>query len=314
MIVSWNRSGNLWVIRTSGGLAESRPDLSESALKVLKLPPKTTTYPPVDTVMMEIEVEKMMVKLRWEEQSRCQRTQDMLQGDLRTDQEKMVDAMVTNPHTGITDLSRMRATDFHTVKEVCIPQLRGKEEEQRLQELKAGLLTATDKYVADHCDDQGRLLKDPFPKDLKEGINELKEVIKGGSHVYYETDKSGMGSLNSHENYFRLAGKHTQGHQVVTPDFLATNERHLNHHSLQVGRALGLGSSLGDGQEAQNQRSIEQHQSCSSKSLLHSEGPQGPKARGGTPGTPRSTHLWGEEGPKWAAFLNPELSPKLHQT
>ena len=54
----------------------------------------------------------MMVKLRWEAEGRCQKTNDMIQGDLRTDKEKLAEAMVTNPDSNVTDLSKMKATQF----------------------------------------------------------------------------------------------------------------------------------------------------------------------------------------------------------
>ena len=48
------------------GEAASKPVLSEAAVQVMRLPPKTTVFPSVDVVKVEMEVEKMLVKLRWE--------------------------------------------------------------------------------------------------------------------------------------------------------------------------------------------------------------------------------------------------------
>ena len=136
----------------------------------------------------------------------------------------------------------MRPTNFSTCKETVVPSLGTKGQEQSLQDLKSEIMNITKKYVTTKCDSRGFPNKDPIPKEIHQGIKELDQVVSGGTHVYFQTDKSGKGSLNSTENYFSSAAKHTTGDPVVGPEVVKANERVLNSHSWQLGRALGLGS------------------------------------------------------------------------
>ena len=208
----------------------------------MSLPPKTTTYPSVDIVKVEMEVEKTLVKLRWEAQSRTQHTRDQLQGDHRSEKEKHLEDQVVDPATRTINLAKMRATDFSTSRDTCVPDLGSKEQEQSLQDMKSHFMNITKKYIAKHCDPKGKPRDDPIPKEVHQGIKEVADIVKGGTHVYFKTDKSGKGSLNSIENYYESASKHTGEDPIVGPEVLRTNEITLNCHTVQLGHALGLGS------------------------------------------------------------------------
>ena len=71
-----------------------------------------------------------------------------------------------------------------------MPDLGSKEQEQSLQDLKSVLMNITKKYVTEQCDKKGVPKDDPIPKEIHQGIQELSNVVKEGSHVYFQTDKS----------------------------------------------------------------------------------------------------------------------------
>ena len=48
-------------------------DVSENVKELLQLPPKTATYKPISIIECETEIEKMLVKLKWEKRSEKER-------------------------------------------------------------------------------------------------------------------------------------------------------------------------------------------------------------------------------------------------
>ena len=49
--------------------------------------------------------------------------------------------------------------------------------------------------------------QNPIPKEILQRVEDLREVVKSGNHLYFQTDKSGRASLNNKDNYMREAAK-----------------------------------------------------------------------------------------------------------
>jgi hypothetical protein len=60
------------------------------------------------------------------------------------------------------------------------------------------------------------------------------------------TDKSGKLSINTPENYDKASQKHVAADKIFPEEDLSSQERTLNHHTYQVARFLGVGSTQSD--------------------------------------------------------------------
>ena len=65
-------------------------EVSENAQQLLQLPPKTATYKPISTIECETEIEKMIVKLKWEKRSDKERQEA---GDTKEEWEGSVESL-----------------------------------------------------------------------------------------------------------------------------------------------------------------------------------------------------------------------------
>ena len=119
----------------------------------------------------------MMAKIRWEQKRLVQSTQDQLSGDMRKECEKVLEAQPLDPTTGTIDLSKLRPTDLSTVRDVVVPDLETKEEEQRLQDLKSDLLNTTKRYTKEKYDSKAEPLQNPIPKDILQEVEDLREIV-----------------------------------------------------------------------------------------------------------------------------------------
>ena len=90
--------------------------LTKEAESVLRMPPKTTIVSPININELEMEVEKMFTKKKWDKEQKMRDDMDLMDGDYRTSREKGIDAAVCNPTNNDTDMTKLRASHLPTAR------------------------------------------------------------------------------------------------------------------------------------------------------------------------------------------------------
>ena len=87
-------------------------------------------------------------------------------------------------------------------------------------------------------DDYDKELKDPKKKHApgnmtrgeKEGLEDLKEMVNNGQAVVFQSDKSGVLTLDSPENYLQCLKPHTANDVIISREKVTEIENRLNKH------------------------------------------------------------------------------------
>ena len=72
---------------------------------------------------MEVQIEKMTTKLKWDKEQTKRERQDQFHGDMRSRKEKELDKIAFNPVDNTLDLSKLRASHLITHRETNIPPM-----------------------------------------------------------------------------------------------------------------------------------------------------------------------------------------------
>ena len=164
-------------------------EITDEEKKVLLLPPKFTVYENVDVIKTIAEIEKGMVKLRWE----------MNEVKKKEEGNVMQQKPVYDPKKNSFDFRKMRATDMPNNKKVMLPKPTNSTEELRIQILKRDLVKTAEEYTKTQNSKWSNL-----NEEEKNGLESLLEKKKNLEIVTNVTDKSGRFSVDSVENYIAL--------------------------------------------------------------------------------------------------------------
>ena len=115
-------------------------EISEEERQVLKLPPKFSLYERIDVEKTIAEIEKGMVKLRYEKNFE----QTTNNGDNRSQPPPV--GPIYKQEDNTFDFRNMRATDMPNNKKVYLPPITNSTEEMRMQILKRELTSVTEEY------------------------------------------------------------------------------------------------------------------------------------------------------------------------
>ena len=135
-------------------------EISEAEKMVLQLPPKFTLYEDVNVEKTVAEIEKGMVKLRWEMNTKKKKEEGAISQS----------TPVYDTKECSFDFRKMRATEMPSNKNVCLPQATNSTEELRMQILKRDLVKTTEEYTKTHKNNWQNL-----KKEEKEGLKSLIE-------------------------------------------------------------------------------------------------------------------------------------------
>ena len=214
-------------------------NISASVKELLQLPPKTATYKAINIVECETEIEKMLVKLKWEKRNEKERKEVGMNKDEWEDL-KRKGKEVHNIEKATLNFNGMRVTQLPTNPEIKMPTELPPSEELKCQRLKEEMLATVRKYQRDHCDINGNMKAKNLSKACQSGLKEIKEMCKGGQVVCFPTDKSDRMSILSMESYVQSAQPHITSDKAISASDIRKIERTLEGHTFQMAKLLGL--------------------------------------------------------------------------
>ena len=201
--------------------------------ELFSLPPKFSMCDKVNAENMEVQIEKMEAKLRWE--IRQPHGVDENGEPVVEDRDHFYDIKDNK-----FDFSVMRPTELPFNKKVCLPKAVELEHEVAMHDLKTRLIKVTETYVASNTNKPSSNLTETE----KSGLKSIKQKVKNGDIVVFETDKSSRLSVDSPTNYRLACAPHIQNDEVVSIKEHDQIENQLSAHAVMWSRMLKAGSAL----------------------------------------------------------------------
>ena len=224
-------------------------EISKAEVSVLSLGPKFAIFEEVNPESIEIELEKSLVKLRWDRMNKGEDDEEEEEATANQNGGEYNPVARTNdrewPYNSskqTMNLAALRPTDLPFNKEVRIPDRLDDETENKMQCIKNELTTITQQYIAKNKTFEGANLTEA----QKEGLASLS---KRDDIVILQTDKSGRMSVDSKTNYVEASKPHYEKDIDVTQEVHEQAQKEANGHSIMWSRILKAGENNNKGND-----------------------------------------------------------------
>ena len=218
-------------------------EISNEARDILSKDPGFMLYEKIDSLDVEVEIEKGMAKTRYELMSREDNDKSNDHDRNTNENGAREDGRNIVYESKVLDYTNLRATDIPTVPRLHEPKQGTIKQEIVMENTKQKLLNTLDQYVKTHCKN-GELKANNLTSDEKQNLNEIKKEIKDKKIVVFTTDKSGKFSVDSPENYELAVRKHTEkDEEVEDEDIVRRIENKVNQHMRQFNKMFQVGKS-----------------------------------------------------------------------
>ena len=225
-----------------GGL---QPTEEEAA--IMALPPKFATYGAINLKEVEVEVELMFAKMKWELKAREERrgVEEEEEGGgewtEEWEEEQQREKQVYCSGTGTMAFENRRVTDIPQCRRSIPPAPLPPRQSAILGSLKARVLDISTEYKASNCDARGNIKESNITLEEARGLKSIQGKVQEQEWVVMGSDKSGRLTANSRPNYLERMEPHVAGDTIATLEEQHSMERLLNATTLQWGRLLLLG-------------------------------------------------------------------------
>ena len=127
--------------------------------EILKLPPTHTIFPKVDIEEFDTEMEKCVIKCKWQKQQELRKFEEAKALEEASDEIKSSNeekfTKVYDSEKKVLDLRNLKPTDLKNNKRVILPKLDEDSEEIKRDNLKNELRKIVINYKNEHCDKSG---------------------------------------------------------------------------------------------------------------------------------------------------------------
>ena len=225
-------------------------EISKAESSVLSLGPKFAIFEDVDPEDIEVELEKSLVKLRWDRMNKEQNddgeeeiAETQIDGEYNPIARNNNREWPYNSSKQTMNLAALRPTDLPFNKDVRIPDRLDDETENKMQSVKNELTTITKQYLAkNQLNNEGANLTGA----QKEGLASLS---KREDIVILQTDKSGRLSVDSKTNYVEASKPHYEKDIDITQEVHEQAQKEANGHSIMWTRILKAGENTNKGND-----------------------------------------------------------------
>jgi hypothetical protein len=209
-----------------GGIQGLTADQEE----VLNLPPNHRTYPNLNLENFKTELEKCVIKAKWEKQRELRKQEEQNCKD-ENDEPKEVPKESVNDKRNTIHFRDLKATDLKNNKRIIMPNLDDDDEEIRRNNVKKELEIVFVNHMKEHCDKFGNVIENNLTEKQVKAIKTLKCKMKEEELVCFETDKTGKFALDTKANYIKKMEKHMKNDEIITMKEVRKIEKELNEHA-----------------------------------------------------------------------------------
>ena len=221
-------------------------ELSDEGKKVLSKSPNFMVLGKIDETEIEVEIEKGIMKARYELMGRedvtdtgGQEVRDHESTDGQDDvgghgQREELDKCLNYAH--------LRATDIPTVQRLYPPEPATMWREKAMENIKDKLMDTVREYKEEHCSKEGHFKEHNLNSQETKALKELKKEIKDRKIVVFTTDKSGKFAADTPSNYEEAVTKHTEKDIEIDEKKVRQVEGKINQHMRQFNKMFKVGS------------------------------------------------------------------------
>ena len=217
-------------------------EVTENQKALLRLPPKFATYGKISEKEMEVEMEVMNCKLRWEARNKRERGNEIWTREW--EEEKIEKEKIFDTQSNRLSFNRKRVTDLPTCRRIQLPDPEEENIEVEIRNMTQRMKGVVTEYKREYCDDKGRVKSNNLTEQQKRGLLECKEKAKNNEQLFMMTDKSMRMTVDTPVNYKRAMDTHVRQDQEINQTEADIIEKTLNGHSIMLARILKIGKGL----------------------------------------------------------------------
>ena len=206
-------------------------ELNTNHAELLKKDPGFMVLNNIDVTEMEVEIEKGLMKARYELMYR--RDEDMNESSNSEPEDNTSTAF---------NYANVKATELPTLQRIYAPKHADIRKEKAMDNIKEKLLSKVSEYKDKYCDDKGNIKNHNLSRTEQKAIKEIKKEIKEGKIVVSTTDKSGRFSVDTPENYEAAVKEHTRNDLEIDENKVKQSENRLNQHMRILNKIFKVGS------------------------------------------------------------------------
>ena len=264
--------------------------VTEAETALLSLGPKFAVYEEIDEEIIEVELQKSLVKVRWDRMN--EERNDEKEGEEEESPNGECNSVKNSPklrewpynvEKQTMNLAVLRPTDLPFNKEVVIPEPLNEETENQLQMIKNQLTNVTRKYIAKNKIRNKELEGANLSEIQKEGLNSL---TKRKDAVIFQTDKSGRLSIDSKANYVEASKPHYEKDIDITEEIHERAQKEANGHSVMWSRMLRAGEGTKNGKNRVKTNLLVENNDLASQYTLRKDHKESTDANKGPPVRP----------------------------
>ena len=218
-------------------------NISDNQRRLLRLPPKFTTYEEISEKEMEVEMEVANCKLRWELMNRREREEEGESEEWTEEweMERMEKETTYDSNSKVLDFRKKRVTDLPTCRRIVLPEAQGEDNEVVMRSMTQRLKSTVSTFKREQCDTRGRVKWDNLDTRQRKGLQECQELKRKGEQMYVLTDKSMKIAVDTHNNYLSKMEAHIRDDVVIDQKSVDGIERELSGHGIMWARMLQIG-------------------------------------------------------------------------
>ena len=230
-------------IREYGGV-----NLQEQEKELMVLPPKYAIYEKPNMLKFKANVEKTMNRIRWNREIERRKEEDKNR-DEREDANNRANHTMSFYDDESKSFSGPSLSNIELPfkKRVGIPEYADAPTEARITLCR----TEMDQVIQKHMNE-----RKPKEKNLTRnqaiGMKSLKEKVKNKEIVCFPSDKSGVMTVDTPENYIESMAPHLEGTVPVTEEDYAVSEKLLNAHMQAWCRIMSFSKRITGDFQAEN--------------------------------------------------------------
>ena len=209
-------------------------------MSVLSKNPKFMVLGKIDETEVEVEIEKGLMKARYELMGRGEDTDN--QESVTDDNDEDEQAVQKERLDATLNYANLRATDIPTVQRLYPPEPASMWKEKAMENVKEKLMDTVKDYKAEHCDSKGNFKRHNLSRQDAEALKELKKDIREKKIVVFSTDKSGKFAVDTPSNYEEAVMKHTERDTEVDEKRVKQIENKVNQHMRQFNKMFNVGA------------------------------------------------------------------------
>ena len=156
-----------------------------------------------------------------------------------------VDYEVLDYENKTADYANIRATDIPTVQRLFPPKPASMRREIVMQNMKDKMLMEVKRYKEKNCNSKGWIKEKNLSKQEEMGLLEVTEKIRNKEMVVFTSDKTGVFTADTVQNYGRALEEHTSGDTVISNKRVKDIEKKMNFHLKQLNKMFRVGSTWG---------------------------------------------------------------------